>query len=407
MTAQSSAPPVRRPLRWLVVLVVLLLIIAAGWFLSHKIGGRRPFPNMDMPTPVQAGAATTGDVPVTLTALGTVTANASVTVTSRIDGHLQAVYFTEGQYVQKGQLLAQLDTRAYQAEVVQYQGTLAQSQAQLVSARQTLDRYERLFAKDSLARQDLDTQRSTVQQYEGAVQAAQGQIQAAQLNILYGRITAPVSGYVGLRLVDPGNVVHASDTTGIVTITQTHPIAVKFSIPQANLKSILGPLRQGKTLPVQALEQQGTQTIASGKLMFISNEVDSTTGSVQLKAVFDNNDDALYPNQFVNVRLQVDTLKQAVLVPSASVQQSDSGKYVFVVNADNTVRRQVVSTGPVTDDGRIVISTGVKAGDQVVTQGIDSLTNGSKVKLVKARQVDASELENAPQHRMHMGPPGR
>ncbi|WP_034303781.1 MdtA/MuxA family multidrug efflux RND transporter periplasmic adaptor subunit [Herbaspirillum sp. RV1423] len=404
MIANSPTTPSPRSRRWIVILLVLILLIAA-WFVHSRLG-KRAMPNMDMATPVQASSAVTGDVPATLTSLGTVTANASVTVTSRIDGHLRAVYFTEGQYVEKGQLLAQIDTRAYQAELTQYQGTLVESQAQLTSARLTLERYQRLYAKDSLARQDLDTQQSAARQYEGAVQSAQGQIAAAQLNIDYGRITAPVAGYVGLRQVDPGNMVHASDTSGIVTITQTHPIAVKFSIPQANLKSVLGPLRQGQTLPVSTLEQQGAQVIATGKVMFISNEVDTTTGSVQLKALFENADDALYPNQFVNVRLQVGTLKDAVLVPAAAVQLSDSGKFVFIVGADNTVKRQAVTTGPTAEDGRVVISQGVKAGDRVVTQGIDSLSSGSKVKVVQAQKIDSNELENAPRRRMGP-PPGR
>ena len=405
MTNQTPTTSSPRSRRWIIIFLVVLLLIAAWFVYTHL--GKRLMPNIDMSTPVQAASATTADVPVTLTSLGTVTANASVTVTSRIDGHLRAVYFTEGQYVQKGQLLAQIDTRAYQAEVEQYQGTLIQNQAQLVSAKQTLERYQRLYAKDSLARQDLDTQVSTARQYEGAVQAAKGQIDAAQLNIDYGRITAPVSGYVGLRQVDPGNMVHASDTSGILTITQTRPIAVIFSIPQVNLKAVLGPLRKGQTLAVTALEQQGTQAIASGRVQFISNTVDTTTGSVQLKAMFDNTDDALFPNQFVNVRLQVGALKDAVLVPAAALQLSDSGKFVFIVGADNTVKRQAVITGPTAQDGRIVISQGVKAGDLVVTQGIDSLSNGSKVKLVHAQKIDASELENAPRRRMMGPPPGR
>lgn len=405
MTANSSTLPSHRRKRLIVISLVVLLFVIAAYLLFARFG-KRPMPAFDMATPVQAGAATTADVPVTLTALGTVVPNASVTVTSRIDGHLQAVYFTEGQHVEKGQLLAQIDTRPYQAEVTQYQGTLAQNQAQLANAKLTLERYQRLYAKDSLARQDLDTQISTARQYEGAIKSAQGQIETAQLNIDYGRIVAPVSGYVGLRLVDPGNMVHASDTTGIVTITQTHPIAVTFSIPQANLRSVLTPLRQGKTLSVTALDQQGNQTIATGKVQFISNQIDTSTGSVQLKALFDNHDDALFPNQFVNVQLTVGTLDHAVLVPAAAIQLADSGKFVFVIGADNTVKRQSVTTGGTAADGRVVVATGVNAGDRVVTQGVDSLATGSKVKVVQAQKLDSSELESAPP-KMPMGhPPG-
>ncbi len=405
MDPTSSTPTPRRR-RWLAAASVLLVVLALAAYLLHaRLGGVRSRPALDAAALVQAASATAADVPVALTALGTVSASASVTVTSRIDGHLQAVYFTEGQYVEKGQLLAQIDTRPYQAELTQYQGQLAENQAQLANAQLTLARYQRLYAKDSLARQDLDTQLATARQYEGAVKASKGQAEAAQLNIDYGRITAPVDGYVGLRLVDPGNMVHASDTTGLVTITQTHPVTVTFSIPQANIQAVLPTLRQGRTLPVTALDQQGSQPIATGKVQFISNQIDASTGSVQLKAQFDNADDALYPNQFVNVRMQVDTLKNAVLVPAAAVQLSDSGKFVYLVGADDTVKRQSVATGPAAEDGRLVVLLGVQANDRVVTQGIDSLGNGSKVKVVEPRKVDASELDSAPQRRM--GPPRR
>lgn len=404
MTAKSSTLPPRRRKRWIAAAIIVLLLVIAAYVLHARLGGR-PMPAFDNATPVQAGSTASADVPVTLTALGTVVPNASVTVTSRIDGHLEAVYFTEGQYVEQGQLLAQIDTRPYQAELAQYQGTLAENQALLANAQLTLARYERLYAKDSLARQDLDTQRATARQYEGAVKSAKGQIQTAQLNIDYGRITAPVAGYVGLRQVDPGNMVHSSDTGGIVTITQTHPIAVTFSIPQGNLKSVLTPLRQGRALPVTALDQQGSQPVATGRVQFISNEIDTSTGSVQLKALFDNTDDALYPNQFVNVRLQVDTLKNAVLAPAAAVQLSDTGKFVFVIGADDTVKRQAITTGPTAEDGRIVIAQGVQAGARVVTQGVDSLSDGSKVKVVQPQKVDAAELQNASSRRA--APPGR
>lgn len=404
MTANASSLPPRRKSRWITVSIIVILVLLIAWY-WHGRTNKSPPPAFDTSTPVQAGDVASADVPVILTALGTVIPNASVTVTSRIDGHLEAVYFTEGQYVEKGQTLAQIDTRPYKAEVAQYQGTLAENQAQLANAQLTLSRYERLYAKDSLARQDLDTQRATMRQYQGAVQSAKGQIETAQLNIDYGRITAPISGYVGLRQVDPGNMVHSSDTNGIVTITQTHPIAVTFSIPQGDLKSVLTPLRQGRALPVTAMDQQGTQAIATGKVQFISNEIDTSTGSVQLKALFDNTDDALYPNQFVNVRLQVDLLKNAVLVPAAAVQLSDTGKYVFNIGADNTVKRQTITTGPTAEDGRIVITQGLQPGGKVVTQGVDSMSDGAKVKVVQAQKVDTSELQNASPRRM--GPPGR
>ncbi|MGV6477221.1 efflux RND transporter periplasmic adaptor subunit [Azotobacter vinelandii] len=373
-------------------LLLSLAAAGAGWyFLSQRQVGMPP--PMDEATPVQAGTATLASVPVHLDALGTVSANYTVTVTSRIDGTLQAVHFTEGQRVKKGQSLAEIDTRTYQATLAQYQGELAENQAQLANAKLTLTRYSRLYAKDSLARQDLDTQIALVEQYAGAVKASQAQIRSAQVNLGYGRIVAPIDGYVGLRQVDPGNMVHASDTSGIVTITQTQPIAAKFSIPQANLQDVLQPLRRGESLAVEALSQQGDEVLAGGTVKFISNEIDTATGSVQLKALFDNPDERLYPNQFVNVRLRIGTLENAVLVPAAAVQLSDAGKFVYLIGQDDTVKRQTVTVGPSAADGRVAILSGVAGGERVVTQGVDQLGNGSRVSVVDATEVDISVIE--------------
>jgi multidrug efflux system membrane fusion protein len=347
-------------------------------------GGRHGGPGMmdaNATVSVAAGTAGTADVPVIQQALGTVIPNYSVTVTSRVDGELMAVYFTEGQYVKKGQLLAQIDPRAYQATLDQYQGDLAQNQALLKSAQLTAERYKRLFAKDSIAKQDLDTQVATVGQYAGAVKADQGQIDAAKLNLVYAKIVSPIDGFVGLRLVDPGNIVSSSSTTGIVTVTQTNPIAVTFSLPQAQLAALLPKVRKGESLSVQALDQLGTTPLASGTLKFISNEIDTATGSIKLKALFDNPDEKLYPNQFVNVKLTTDTLHDAVVVPSAAVQLSSDGEFLYVVK-DGKVSRRTIKVGPVMAD-QTVISQGVEKGEQVVTRGIDHLRDGSKVEVEK------------------------
>jgi len=356
-------------------------------------GGRHAGPGMvdtNATVSVAVGTAGLADVPVIQQALGTVIPNYSVTVTSRVDGELMAVYFTEGQYVKKGQLLAQIDPRAYQATLDQYQGDMAQNQALLKSAQLTAERYKRLFAKDSLAKQDLDTQMATVGQYAGAVKADQGQIDAAKLNLTYAKIVSPIDGYVGLRLVDPGNVVSSSSTTGIVTVTQTNPIAVTFSLPQAQLAALLPKVRKGESLSVQALDQLGTTPLASGTLKFISNEIDTTTGSIKLKALFDNPDEKLYPNQFVNVKLTTDTLHNAVVVPSAAVQLSSDGEFLYVVKDGKTSRRSI-TVGPVMGD-QTVITKGVEQGDQVVTRGIDHLRDGSKVEVEKP----ASDAAQAP-----------
>lgn len=321
------------------------------------------------------------DVPVIQQALGTVIPNYSVTVTSRVDGELQAVYFTEGQYVKKGQLLAQIDPRAYQATLDQYKGALEENNALLKSAQLTAERYKRLYAKDSLAKQDLDTQVAAVGQYAGAAKTDQAQIDAARLNLQYARIVSPIDGYVGLRLVDPGNIVAASSTTGIVTVTQTNPIAVTFSLPQAQLASLLPKVRQGQALGVQAMDQLGTAVLATGNLKFISNEIDTATGSIKLKALFDNPQEKLYPNQFVNVKLQTDTLKDAVVIPAAAVQLSSGGHFVYVVK-DAKATRKEVQVGP-NIDSRTVITQGIAMGDEVVTRGIDHLRDGATVEIEK------------------------
>lgn len=398
-----TQPPAARSRKPLVLTVLCIAVLAAATVVWVKHSGssasapagaqqRRgmggPGMGMNATVTVATGQAELADVPVIQQALGTVIPNYSVTVTSRVDGELQAVYFTEGQYVKKGQLLAQIDPRAYQATLDQYKGDLEQNAALLKSAKLTEQRYQRLFAKDSLAKQDLDTQTAAVGQYAGAVKADQAQIDAARLNLQYARIVSPIDGYVGLRLVDPGNIVAASSTTGIVTVTQTNPIAVTFSLPQAQLGSLLPKVRQGQQLPVQAMDQLGTSVLAQGTLKFISNEIDTSTGSIKLKAQFANPDEKLYPNQFVNVKLQTDTLKDAVVVPSAAVQLSSGGHFIYVVK-DGAVARKTVAVGP-NIDTRTVITQGIANGDQVVTRGIDHLRDGAKVEIEKAPADNAT-----------------
>ncbi|WP_263262276.1 efflux RND transporter periplasmic adaptor subunit [Pseudomonas sp. RIT-PI-S] len=401
---QQMAHDSRRTLRILFAVAALMVVIAAAAGVWHslkrsptgaggpgrpgEVGGAGPGQpeGGGNSVTVAVGQASRQDVPVYQQALGTVVANASVTVTSRVDGQLQAVYFTEGQHVKKGQLLAQIDPRGYQATLDQYQGELAQNTALLKSAELTLARYQRLFEKDSLARQDLDTQVATVGQYKGAVQADQAQIAAARLSLDYARIVSPIDGYVGLRLVDAGNMVHASDTTGIVTVTQTDPIAVTFSLPQGQLAGLLPKIRQGQALPVQALDAQQNTELASGELKFISNEIDTTTGSIKLKAQFANPAERLYPNQFVNVKVQTSLLAQAVTVPSAAVQLGASGNFVYVIKADASVERRAVTSGPVLGE-RTAILSGVSADERVVTRGIDHLRDGIKVSVEKGTEV--------------------
>ncbi|MEW5288469.1 MdtA/MuxA family multidrug efflux RND transporter periplasmic adaptor subunit [Erwinia papayae] len=403
-TSRKISPSLRKKI---LILILILLVAALIWrFWPHGSAGKAgvhgappaggPPPGgpggmmFGGPAAVHAGVVTTADVPVYLTALGTVIPNASVTVTSRVDGQLMKVYFTEGQKVQEGQLLAQIDPRSYQATLAQYQGSLNQNQALLKSAELTLARYRKLYAQDSLSRQDLDSQIATVGQYSGAVKADQAQIDAAKLNIDFARITSPISGRVGLRLVDAGNMVNSSDTTGIVTVTQTQPAAVTFSVPQSNIPTLIAALHNGQSLPATAFDQDGSKQLADGKVQFISNQIDTSTGTVELKALFANQDEALYPNQFVNLRLQTGTLKQATVIPAQALQLSSDGSFVYVINKDHTVTRRAVKTGPVLDETRQAITEGVTAGEQVVTEGIDRLSDGSTVSVIGAEESKAA-----------------
>lgn len=387
---------------WL-CLIVLVIGLALFFWIKNRSSSQSAPSRSGNAMAVQVAVASQTDVPVILSALGTVTASQTIAVTSLISGHLEQIYFKEGQYVQKGQLLAKIDTRPYEATLQQYQGQLAENQAQLTNAKLTLARYQRLYAQDSIAKQDLDTQTATTAQYEGAIQSAKGQIASAKLNIEYGRIIAPISGYIGIRNVDIGNLV-TSSSTNIATITQTKPIAVLFSVPQTKLDEVVQPIRNGKKLVVMAYDQQGKTVLAQGEVGVISNEIDSTTGTVKLKAIFNNDDNKLFPNQFVNVKLQTGNLNNAIVVPTAAVQASSAGQYVFVIDQTSTAHKVMIKTGPQTEDGKTAILSGLTAGQKVVTTGVDSLGNGSKVNIVTAKQVDLSVLDAASNKRSGHGP---
>ncbi|HSU78530.1 MAG TPA: MdtA/MuxA family multidrug efflux RND transporter periplasmic adaptor subunit [Burkholderiales bacterium] len=336
------------------------------------------------PTPVVATAATQGDVDVIVNGLGTVTPLRTVAVKTRVDGELVRVLFEEGQLVKEGQLLAEIDPRPFQVQLTQAQGQLARDRALLENAKLDLERYNTLFQQDSIAKQQVDTQVSLVRQYEGAIRTDVGQVENARLQLAYARITAPVSGRVGLRQVDAGNIVHAGDTNGIVVITQLEPISVLYTVPQDLLPQLMKRLQSGDQISVEAWDREQKAKLAAGTLASADNQVDPQTGTVKLRARFANSDRALFPQQFVNVRMKLDTLHDAIVVPPAAVQRGAQGMFVYVVQPDKTVALRPVKLGPA-DGQRQSITEGLQPGDMVVTDGTDRLRPGSPVDVAAAR----------------------
>jgi len=389
-----DAPPAARGGWWRWVLGLTVLAGAAYFMLDRSSQQRLAVAEPTakraaQSVPVVVATVRQGDIPVYLSGLGSVTAFNTVTVKSRVDGQLINVAFTEGQYVHEGDLLVEIDPRPFAVQLTQAEGQLARDVAQLKEAKINLARYRELVGRELIAKQQADDQAATVGQLEGTVKLDQGLIDNATLQLTYCRITAPVSGRIGLRLVDVGNMVHANDQNGLLVITQVEPIAVLFTLPEDNLPPVLRKLRSGASLPVEAFDRSGQTKIADGSLLTVDNQIDPSTGTTRLKALFPNHDGALFPNQFVNVRLLLDTRTGAIIAPAAAIQRGPQGTFVYVVKSDQTVEVRPVTVGPM-EGADAAFDAGVSVGETVVTDGVDKLRAGTAVQVRAADTHDAA-----------------
>ncbi|MPZ42167.1 MAG: MdtA/MuxA family multidrug efflux RND transporter periplasmic adaptor subunit [Betaproteobacteria bacterium] len=397
----SAARAERKPVRaWLWFVLVAALASGGYYFYDrHKAqtlaaakeaASKKGFgKGLGGPTPVVAVPALKAPINVFLDGLGTVTPLRTVTVRSRVEGQLMRVHFDEGERVKQGQLLAEIDPRPFEVMLTQAEGQLARDQALLANARIDVERYRTLLAQDSIAKQQVDAQEALVRQYEGIVKSDQGQVESARLQLSYAHITAPITGRVGLRQVDPGNIVRGADANGIVVITQLAPIGVLFTVPQDSLPALMKRTRADERLPVEAWDREQKTRLAQGSLLAVDNLVDVATGTIKLKAQFKNAGSELFPNQFVNVRLKLETLEEQTVIAQSAVQRGGRGLFVYVVKDDMTVTARPVELGPA-DGPRVSVVKGIKPGERVVVDGIDRLREGTRVSLAKRPEYKPS-----------------
>jgi multidrug efflux system membrane fusion protein len=364
--------------RWLRRLTALTVFVVVVMVLSHAFQRKAKSAQPPPAIPVVTAVARTGNQPIYLIGLGTVTPFETVEVRSRVDGQVMNMPFLEGQLVSQGDLVAQIDPRPFEVQLLQAQGQQERDKAVLANAKVDLERYTILYSQDSVSKQTLDTQISLVNQFEAAVKSDEGAVENAKLQLVYAHITAPVTGRIGLRNVDPGNLVHATDTNGLAVITQLQPISVIFNIAEDSVPPVAQKLRMGRSLPVQAFDREFKTQIAVGTLLTIDNQVDVNTGTVRFRATFPNKDNSLFPSQFVNARLLVSVNRGVVLVPAAAIQRGPQSAFVFVVKPDRTVDARNVVVGPIEDEVA-EIDQGLAANETVVTQGVDKLQAGTRV----------------------------
>jgi multidrug efflux system membrane fusion protein len=385
----SSSTGTGKGHRWIWAIIVIILVAGTYYYLrqSKQKSSNAQADPAPRAVPVSAVAARKGDIGVYINALGAVTPVYTVTVTSRVQGEIINVFYREGQLVHKGDPLLDIDSRPYQAQLTQVEGQLAHDQALLNEAKIDLSRYQSAFSQNAIAKQQVDDQEQTVFQYEGTVKNDQGQVENAKVNLVYCHITSPIEGRVGLRLVDPGNIVQANSATSLVVVTQLQPITVIFSVAEDYLPQIQAQLRKGQRMVVDAFDREQQKKLASGSLLTLDNQIDPTTGTLKLKAIFQNEDGSLFANQFVNARLLVDTTHDAILIPTAAIQRNAQGAFVYVIKPDQSASIRTITVG--TTDGDSAAVQGLQPGENIAVKGFEKLQDGVKV-AVQANPASAS-----------------